>query len=145
MWHPTFPTHESLPPSKLNITAEDLRTIKELMEDQSWVVLTAEKGVAMVVMDKQDYIDEALSLLTDSNTYRIINKDPTTRLKNKLTSILRESNKQEYLVTQPTGRCTQLVLSPQSFMACPKIHKVGTPSDPLCQVGVPLHMWWQSN
>ena len=47
----------------------------ELGEDQSKVVLTADNGVAMVVMDEQDYMDKALTLLSDSNTYRIINKD----------------------------------------------------------------------
>ena len=32
------------------------------------MVLTAEKGVAMVVMDRQDYMDKALNLLSDTNT-----------------------------------------------------------------------------
>ena len=42
------------------------------------MVFTVDKGVAMVVMDKQDYTDKALSLLADTSTYWIINKDPTT-------------------------------------------------------------------
>ena len=56
----------------------------ELREDHTRIVLTADKGVAMVVMDKQDYIDKALSLLSDTNTYKTIHKDPTTRLRNSL-------------------------------------------------------------
>ena len=54
------------------------------------MVLTVVKVVAMVVKDKQDYTDKALALLTDNNTYKIINKDPTTRLKNKLTCTPRD-------------------------------------------------------
>ena len=54
------------------------------------MVLTADKGVAMVVMDKEDYTDKALSLLSDTSTYRNINKDPTTKLKKKLTQTLRD-------------------------------------------------------
>ena len=40
-------------------------------------------------MDKQDYQDKALSLLSDANTYRTINKDPTTKLKNQIINTLK--------------------------------------------------------
>ena len=46
-------------------------------------ILTANKGVAMVLLDRQDYIDKAHQLLSDLNTYRPINKDPTNKHKNK--------------------------------------------------------------
>ena len=46
-----------------NLTIEEHRTTKELKEDQSLVVLTVDKGVAMVVMDKENYTDKALYLL----------------------------------------------------------------------------------
>ena len=55
--------------------------INELKEDQSQVVPTADNGIAVVVRDKLDYADKALSLLAVTSTYRIINKDPTTKLK----------------------------------------------------------------
>ena len=54
------------------------------------MVLTVDKAMAMVVLGKQDYTDKALSLLADTSTYNIINKDPTTKLKNKLTQTLRD-------------------------------------------------------
>ena len=62
-----------------------MQSHQELREDQFWVVPTVDNGVAMLVMDKEDYTDKALFLLTDTSTYRIISKDPTTELKNKLT------------------------------------------------------------
>ena len=34
-------------------------------------------------------MDKALSLLTDTNTYRSVNKDPTIKLKNELTNTLK--------------------------------------------------------
>ena len=36
-----------------------------LREDQTWVILTVDKGV---VMDKQENTDKALTLLTDTST-----------------------------------------------------------------------------
>ena len=57
-------------PHKPNLTPEEIRAIKELKEDHSQVVLTADKGVAMVVMDREDYTDKAQSLHADTTTHK---------------------------------------------------------------------------
>ena len=61
--------------------------------DRDCIVLTADKGVAMVIMDRQDYISKANSLL-NQNTYRSIPQDPTNTIKNKLISILKRVKNQ---------------------------------------------------
>ena len=43
------------------------------------MVLTADKGVTMVVLNRHDYIKKARDLLDDSNTYKSITSDPTTK------------------------------------------------------------------
>ena len=53
-----------------NITKEEREAIKTLKEDDSRVVLTADKGVAMVVMDKSSYINKCMALLQDTNVYQ---------------------------------------------------------------------------
>ena len=78
------------PPNTPSITKEEYRAIKQLRKDQSRIVLTADKGVAMVIMDRQQYMDKATTLLQDTNTCRTIPKDPTNKLKNKLIGILRD-------------------------------------------------------
>ena len=42
----------------------------------------------MVVMDKQDSINKSNQLL-NQNTYKVISKDPTNTIKNKLINILK--------------------------------------------------------
>ena len=42
------------------------------------------------IMDIQDYTNKAQALLQDTNTYKVLNKDPTTRLKNKLIQTLKD-------------------------------------------------------
>ena len=49
--------------------------------DNSRVVLTLDKGVAMVIMDQEDYTNKAQTLLQDTNTYKVLPKDPTSQLK----------------------------------------------------------------
>ena len=46
-------------PISPSITREEARALKKLRNDRSQVKLTMEKDVAMVVLDKQDYINKA--------------------------------------------------------------------------------------
>ena len=109
-----------------NITKEEKKALKELREDQDRMVLTADKGVAMVVMDKErEYMDKVEGLLAQL-AYRTITSDPTNKLKAKLIQnlkrIKRVTNMEEgmYRTMYPTS-CTAL-----KFYGLPKIHKTGT-------------------
>ena len=75
-------------PPKPNLTKAQNLGLRELKRDRDCIVLTTNKGVAMVIMDIQDYISKSNSLL-NQNTYRSIPRDPTNSIKNKLISILK--------------------------------------------------------
>ena len=49
--------------SKPNIFKEEFKALRELRRDESWVLLTADKGVAMFIFNKQDYINKVENLL----------------------------------------------------------------------------------
>ena len=66
------------------------KALTQLKQDTSRVVLTTDKGVAMVIMDKEDYTNKAQALLQDNNTYKLLKKDPTSYLKNKLITLLKD-------------------------------------------------------
>ena len=112
------------------ITKEECKAIGELKRDNNRLVLTADKGVALVVMDKEDYVQKAKELL-DQPTYRTIPNDPTTKYKNKLVNLLKaiktegEIDKALYKRLYPTGAG-----SPK-FYGLPKIHKGGIPLRPI--------------
>ena len=101
--------------------------------DRDCIVHTADKEVAMVVMDRQDYINNTNSLL-NQNTYKSIPRDPTNSTKNKLISILKRVKSQTgldsntYKSMYPTG-CV-----PPKFYGLPKIHKPDTLLNLLCLV-----------
>ena len=85
--------------------------------------------MAMVVMDKQDYIDKALYLLSDTSTYKTMHKDPTIRLRNSLITKLKDVKQQGGINDITYRKYTKLVWSPR-FYGLPKIHKTGTPLRP---------------
>ena len=62
--------------------------LSQLKKDKDRVVLTGDKGVAMVVMDKEDYIKKAESLLAQP-AYRTIDRDlcKPNKSKNSSTSL----------------------------------------------------------
>ena len=80
---------KNCPPHKSNISWEEFKAIKEHREDSSKIIFRADKGVAMIVMDREDYLNKTQHLLDDRETYRSITMDPTSRLKNKLILMLR--------------------------------------------------------
>ena len=93
-------------------------------------MLTVDKGVALVVMNKEDYEKKAEELLSQT-TYNNINNDPTTRYKNKLINLLKTIKTQEeisealYKKLYPTGAGVP------KFYGLPKIHKKETPLRPI--------------
>ena len=49
--------------SKPNLTWQENIGLVELKKDKDRIILTADKGVAMVILDKEDYINKAQELL----------------------------------------------------------------------------------
>ena len=86
--------------------------------------------MAIVIMDRQDFISKA-NTLSNQNTYRSIPWDSTNTIKNKLINILKRVKSQTGLSNQtyksmyPTG-----CVSPK-FYGLPKIHKLDTPLRPI--------------
>ena len=114
-----------------NLTPAQCRALTQLKEDNNRVILTADKGVAMVVMDQQDYSNKAQALLQDTNTYKVLPKDPTPQLKNKLISLLKNIHQAGGLSTQKYKQLYPTSAVPPKFYGLPKIHKTGTPLRPI--------------
>ena len=116
--------------SALNITREEKKAIEELRRDKTRIILTADKGVSMVVMDRDDYNQKAKELLKQP-AYRPIPNDPTNKYKTKHISLLK-SIKTEGGINESTYKrlCPTGAGSPK-FYSLPKVHKEGTPLRPI--------------
>ena len=116
--------------SKSNITKEECQALRKLKKDENRMVLTADKGVSLVVLDKEDYIHKAEELLQQPN-YKTLTSDPTTKHKNKLVALLKSikaeggMNDSLYKKLYPTGA------SSPKFYGLPKVHKEGIPLRPI--------------
>lgn len=107
------------------------RAIKQLGDDESILILSADKGRATVVMVRQNYECKIRLLLEDSNTHKKLPKDPSQCLERKMNAMLLELGKkgslseQLYIRLRSSAGCTPLLY------ALPKIHKPDIPLRPI--------------
>lgn len=126
-----------------NLSVKESKALNDLANDQSIVIKSADKGGAIVIMDRADYVEEANRQLQDASFYEPINGDPTKHLQRLSTLVCREAfamgiiEKGEFEYLQvPFPRVP-------IFYTLPKIHK-GTSPAPLAGrwpagVGAPLN------
>ena len=60
------------PPVKQNLSREEKKAMCELKRDNSIVIIKADKGNAVVVMDRNDYEKQTGEMLDDNNVYEVI-------------------------------------------------------------------------
>ena len=113
-----------------NITKEERIALAELKKDSSRMVLTADKGEALVIMNTEDYKKKAEDLL-NHQTYRSLTFDPTMRLKNKPITLLKSINAKGEMKEEVYKRLYPTGAGSPKFYGLPKIHKVGMPLGPI--------------
>ena len=125
---------------KPNLTKQERRSLVQLKKYKDRLVLTADKGVALVVMDRKDYIKKAEEILAQP-AYRTIDRDPTNKIKarfiTKLRTIKKETRLDEgtYKIMYPTG-CI-----PSKFYDYLKSIKLALPLGLLFPAGAQSPMW----
>ena len=110
-------------PPKSNVTDEERKAIKQLQQMEDIVILPADKGNVTVIMDKLNYQEKIDQMLSDSDTYRSIKKDPSSRAEREV----RESIKKQNADIRVNLSNTTM----PRFVGCPKIHKEGAPLRPV--------------
>ena len=119
-----------------NITEEERGAIKTLKKDDTWVVLTPDKGVAMVFMDKSSYVDKFMTLLQDTNVYKPC-KDLTNQTHRHVQAALHrlkeiQGKKHQWVQLHYNQLLSTHNSSPAArFCGLPKIYKANCPMRPI--------------
>ena len=113
-----------------NLTRGEWKALAELKKDQSRMILTADKGVALVVLNTEDYIKKAEDLL-NQNTYRVLTSDPTMKFKNKMLNLLKAIKSKGGITEELYRRLYPTGAGSPKFYGLPKIHKPGMPLRPI--------------
>ena len=116
---------------KSNITQQERETIKSLKDNKDIMVIPADKGRAVVVMNTRKYKSKSEELLEDNKTYKKRKSNPTSRYKTKLIKIL-QGVKQSGTISETKYR--QLYPTSEEvpkFYGLPKVHKNSCPLRPI--------------
>ena len=104
--------------------------LKSLKEDESIMVLPADKGRASVVMDTDTYRAK-MSTLIENGPYQLLNKDPTDRLTRKLSEKLLTLKRSGYLSEAFYNKIRPLHKQPPKIYGLPKISRADVPPRPI--------------
>ena len=98
---------------------------RELVEKHKNLIMItkADKGNASVVFDKQKYIEQSESLLSDNNTYTVINEDFTTKYQNKFNTLFKAWHRMKYIDKEIAEYLECETGTIPKFYALPKVHK----------------------
>ena len=117
---------EKMNPPKSNISLEEQKAIDELRKDNNRIILTADKGVSLVVMKKEEYIKKAEELLL-TDTYKTISIDPTNKHKTKFIKLLKTIKAEGESMKQFTKGSTQQGQGFPNFMGSLKCTRKAYP------------------
>lgn len=125
---------------RIYITSEEKLVLESLQRDTSIVIIFADKGGATVVMNQSDYNHKALTLLSDTTTYRLMDTDPTTTIERRGNKAVSEFHEMELLTDEElrTMRVPDTIVP--RFYGLPKVLKDGAPLRPIVALrDAPIH------
>ena len=114
-------------PTKSNLSKHELKAINNLRKDESIIITPADKGKALVVMDKTEYVQKMEEKFSDTSTYVKMNRDPTQEIKDELAGQLHELL-ESGMIDKGLHRqlCPNTTQNPRASSS-PKIHTEGYP------------------
>lgn len=106
-----------------NLTRIEREAIKTLKSDKDLIIRQADKGGAVVLLDKAYYEKEIFGQLSDTKTYQRLKSDPTEKFKKKLDLEI-DMGVQTGWITEEMGQYLRTKFPRVPFIyTLPKIHK----------------------
>jgi hypothetical protein len=112
-------------PHRNNITKEEYKLLGELKRNNDIIIVPADKGGKIVVMNKDNYIIKIEEKLNNIDTYQEV-KDPTNKIKKNISEITSKLFKQSRIKLKEKFEFTSIDNLPV-IRGQPKIHKQDHP------------------
>eukprot|EP00253_Pinus_taeda_P003009 PITA_03009 len=114
-------------PPQTNISKAEFEALKTLNQNRDVIVLKADKGGAVVILDRKDYRNKMLDHLCNSGSYKKLSKNPLKRVSRAISLAIKSCNS-----TNPLSQ--KLIegnpITPRIY-GLPKVHKEGVPLRPI--------------
>lgn len=111
--------------SMLSDTKKFLRTNKDVR------ITYSDKGNLTVAMFAQDYEKKMLELLSDTNTYKVLDKNPNNCTQGKNNDLIKNAFNQDRISIGEYHRCVSNHPITPRIYGLPKVHKMNWPMRPI--------------
>lgn len=108
---------------KRNLTKKETMALKTLKEEKTTILKKADKGGATVLMNLDDYMEEAYNQLQDQKVYRKLTKDPTTEIKREIDIFLQEAYEEDLITEELLKVLVNNEPRTPILYLVPKVHK----------------------
>ena len=116
---------------KKNLKKKEWQAITTLKNNNNIVIKQADKGGNIVIMNKQDYIQEGLRQLSNSNHYEILKEDPTWEYNNQMYQVLQQAVNLNIIDDKTMKTIYNKSPGTPNFYMLHKIHKANNPGIPI--------------
>lgn len=116
---------------KPNLSESEKRALSELKRNKDIIIKKADKGGAVVILNRIDYINEAMRQLNDDKSYKKLDEDPSNYVFTKINKILKNLENQNLITKNIYNKLKCKDPSIGRFYLLPKIHKEGNPGRPI--------------
>jgi len=114
-------------PGKHNLTLKEKEALEILKNNNNIVIKSADKGSAVVVQNRIDYINEGLRQLSDTNFYKEVPIDLTQQHNTEISKLIDNLRSENEISDKCADYlCNTQPRTPQLYLL-PKIHKNKTP------------------
>jgi hypothetical protein len=114
-----------------NLTQQQRQCIKDLRSNPDCIIKPADKGGAIVLMTKSQYLEKANALLQDRRHYRKIPTDMTNTYNKQITEYVKDQKERGNITMEVATYLTTKSPRTAIFYVLPKIHKPGIPGRPI--------------
>ncbi|XP_072041390.1 uncharacterized protein [Amphiura filiformis] len=114
-----------------NISREERLALTELKNDDSILILPADKGRSTVLLDRDTYKEKVNALLNDGKIYSRLDKDPTQQYKTELKGILKDLKGESAIDQSLYYKLSPTACDKPKLYGLPKIHKKDAPLRPI--------------
>ena len=111
----------------VNLPREERQALNSLRQRTDITIKPADKGSAVVVTDRQKYIDEARRQLNDRTSYRLLDSDPTDTFSQQIQHTLDDIHAREVITDKAYECLSPTYCKPARFYHQPKLHKESIP------------------
>ncbi|CAF1540560.1 unnamed protein product, partial [Rotaria sordida] len=114
-----------------NLSIDEIKALKELKEDRSIIILRADKGNAVVIMNKLDYMNKVKELLEDQNKFCPVKNDESANDENLINRRLAQLKKDKKISDKEYNYLFTSGSSIPVLYCTVKVHKKNFPLKPI--------------